>query len=213
MLRNLEHPNIIRFMDVLPEARYIKRNGDQQIVRALVLEYAEGGELFDYIAMCGRFPEKIARAYFQMLIEGLQYCHSRQICHRDIKPENLLIDGEFRLKLADFGFATLLTEAPLTLRCGTEGYMAPEVRARSYDGRTADLFSSGIILFLMYAGNPPFGRAINGDAYWGALMQGRLNIFWGSHQKTKPQGFAFSNTFMDLINRMLAPHPQDRLTI
>jgi serine/threonine protein kinase len=104
-------------------------------VLAIILEYAEGGEIFEYIAICGKFSEDVARTYFHMLIEALEYIHSKGICHRDIKPENILLDKDFILKLTDFGFGTYLSRGELKTYLGTEGYMAPEIRSWNYDGK------------------------------------------------------------------------------
>lgn len=162
--------------------------------------------------MCGRFSESAARTYFHMLIDALEYCHSKGICHRDIKPENILLDTDFRLRLADFGFATFLSRGVLKTKLGTEGYMAPEIRAKNYDGKQVDLFAAGIILFVMYAGGPPFEKAVPNDPYYKVLAAKQYNVFWGAHGKRKPAGF-FSESFKDLINRMLALKPEDRLDI
>jgi len=212
IIKSLDHPNIIRLHDVRPEATYHKKSGKEEKVLAIILEYAEGGELFEYIAMCGKFSEAVARTYFHMLIEALEYTHSKGICHRDIKPENILLDTDFRLRLADFGFATFLSRGVLKTKLGTEGYMAPEIRAKNYNGVQVDLFAAGIILFVMYAGGPPFEKAVPNDPYYKVLAAKQYNIFWGAHGKRKPAGF-FTDSFKDLINKMLALKPDDRLNI
>lgn len=162
--------------------------------------------------MCGRFTETAARTYFHMLIDALEYCHGMGICHRDIKPENILLDTDFRLRLADFGFATFLARGVLKTKLGTEGYMAPEIRTKNYDGKQVDLFAAAIILFVMYAGGPPFEKAVPNDPYYKVLAAKQYNIFWGAHGKRKPAGF-FTDSFKDLINRMLALKPEDRMDI
>lgn len=212
ILKKLEHPNIIRLYDVRPEATYHKKSGKQEKVLAIILEYADGGELFEYIAMCGRFSESAARTYFHMLIDALEYCHNMGICHRDIKPENILLDTDFRLRLADFGFATFLSRGVLKTKLGTEGYMAPEIRAKNYDGKQVDLFAAAIILFVMFAGGPPFEKAVPNDPYYKVLANKQHGVFWGAHGKRKPPGF-FSDSFKDLMNKMLALKPEERLDI
>lgn len=79
---------------------------EKKVVDFIVLELASGGELFDFVANSGRFNEKVARTYFYQLIEALKYLHSAGIAHRDLKPENIMLDQNFNLKVADFGFAT-----------------------------------------------------------------------------------------------------------
>jgi serine/threonine protein kinase len=100
----------------------------------IVLELATGGELFDYVAIGGRYSEEVCRFYFRQLIDGLYYVHSNGVTHRDLKPENLLYDGDFNLKIADFGFAAPLYGRDgsgfLKTRLGTESYMAPEIHMK-----------------------------------------------------------------------------------
>lgn len=120
------------------------------------MELAKGGELFDFIAVGGKFSESMARYFFLQLMDGLEYCHRNKICHRDLKPENLLLDKDYNLKIADFGFARDLSgdqgNAKLATRCGTVPYMAPEIfLANQYSGQSVDLFAAGIILFVMVA--------------------------------------------------------------
>ena len=104
-----------------------------------MLELAKGGELFDYIAVGGKFSESVSRFYFKQLINGLDYVHSNGVTHRDLKPENILFDGFYNLKIADFGFAAPVDgrdgSGHLRTRLGTESYMAPEIHAKKgYSG-------------------------------------------------------------------------------
>lgn len=104
----------------------MKKNGQSKKVTYIVIELAEGGELFDYVANAGAFDYITARTYFHQLIDALSYAHSKNIAHRDLKPENLLFDSQFRLKVADWGFATVVKDKNTTV-LGTESYMAPEI--------------------------------------------------------------------------------------
>lgn len=133
----------------------------------IVLEFVGGGELFDKIANEGKLSEEVARYYFRQLITGLEHCHSQNICHRDLKPENLLLDSDGNLKISDFGFSTLnIGDADgngsnraelLHTTCGTPNYVAPEVLGRDgYDGKKADVWSIGVILYVLLAGYLPF---------------------------------------------------------
>lgn len=90
--------------------------------------------------------------------------------------------------------------------------MAPEIRAKNYDGKEVDLFAAGIILFVMFAGGPPFERAVPNDPYYKVLAAKNYGVFWGAHGKKKPAGF-FNDNFKDLINKMLSLKPEERLTI
>ena len=134
----------------------------------IVLELVTGGELFDKIVNVGRFDEPTARKYFRQLISGVEYCHKQGVCHRDLKPENLLLTETGQLKISDFGLSAEFTETIaengaesgvnlLRTTCGTSNYIAPEVLADAgYDGFLADIWSCGILLFVMLAGYLPF---------------------------------------------------------
>nr|QMT27196.1 serine/threonine-protein kinase [Avena sativa] len=148
--RSLRHPNIIRFKEVVVTPTHL----------AICMEYAAGGELFDRICNAGRFSEDEARYFFQQLICGVSYCHFMQICHRDLKLENTLLDGSPapRLKICDFGYSksSLLHSKPKST-VGTPAYIAPEVLSRrEYDGKTADMWSCGVTLYVMLVGGYPF---------------------------------------------------------
>ncbi|XP_070001765.1 serine/threonine-protein kinase SAPK2-like isoform X2 [Nicotiana tabacum] len=148
--RSLRHPNIIKFKEVFLTPTHL----------AIVMEYAAGGELFERICNAGRFSEDEARFFFQQLISGVSYCHSMQICHRDLKLENTLLDGSStpRLKICDFGYSksSVLHSQPKST-VGTPAYIAPEVLSRKeYDGKTADVWSCGVTLYVMLVGAYPF---------------------------------------------------------
>lgn len=105
------------------------------IVRYLVLEYVEGGELFDYLVSQGRLHADEASRYFQQIIAGVDYCHRFNICHRDLKPENLLLDSEGNIKIADFGMAALEPSGRLLeTSCGSPHYASPEIVMVSFCG-------------------------------------------------------------------------------
>ncbi|CAI9737668.1 serine/threonine-protein kinase Chk1-like [Octopus vulgaris] len=152
----LKHDNVIRF--------YGSRTaGDQQF---MFLEYACGGELFDRIEPDVGMSPQLAQYYFRQLIEGLEYLHSRGVAHRDLKPENLLLDENDTLKISDFGFATVFRyqgeEREMEKCCGTLPYVAPEViRRRPYSAQPADIWSCGIILVAMLAGELPWDEPSN----------------------------------------------------
>ena len=105
-MSKLHHENLVNLIDVRDSATYKKKTGETYQCFAIVLEYAGGGELFDFIALGGRFSPNVARTYFYQMMAGLNYMHEKGYAHRDIKPENLLLTNEFVLKIADFGFAT-----------------------------------------------------------------------------------------------------------
>lgn len=149
IMKLIDHPNIMRLYDVW------ETSGELY----LILEYIEGGELFDYICEKGKLPSDEALDYFQQLIGAIDYCHRFNIAHRDLKPENLLLDTKKRLKVADFGMAAWQSGGAnlLETACGSPHYAAPEVvRGEPYDGSSADIWSCGVILFALLAGRLPF---------------------------------------------------------
>lgn len=173
------------------------------------MELADGGELFDYVANTGSFCYVTARSYFRQLLEALAFSHEKNIAHRDLKPENLLFDKEFRLKVADWGFACTLKEGEKNRTVlGTESYMAPEIHLKmAYDANAVDLFASAIVLFIMVVGTPPFTRADTKDPYYNLLVQGKHDRFWQQHLKFKKDKEFFTPEFKDMIGRMLAYDP------
>ena len=169
-----------------------------------------GGELFDFIAETGKFSEKVARTYFHQMMNGLHYMHSKGYAHRDIKPENILLGRDFVLKLADFGFSCLLKgkdgSGILHTKLGTEGYMAPEVPSKNYDGAKADIFAAGVILFIMYAGNPPFEKAAVNDPYYKLIKEKNFSTFCKAHSRRRPLNY-FGDAFRNLFEKMVAYNP------
>ncbi|CAG7786520.1 unnamed protein product [Allacma fusca] len=151
----LDHDNIIRFYGSRKEGP----------IEYIFLEYASGGELFDRIEPdCGMDANK-AQNYFQQLINGVDYLHKLGIAHRDLKPENILLDGSDRIKISDFGFATVFRirgrDRLLDKRCGTLPYVAPEVLKGNYKAPPADIWSCGIILVALLAGELPWDKPSN----------------------------------------------------
>ncbi|KAH9296520.1 hypothetical protein KI387_040108, partial [Taxus chinensis] len=172
----------------------------------IVLEFVSGGELFDKIVNHGRLKEDEARRYFQQLINAVDYCHSRGVYHRDLKPENLLLDTFGNLKISDFGLSALSQQVRddglLHTTCGTPNYVAPEViNDKGYDGATADLWSCGVILFVLMAGYLPFDDP--------NLMTLYKKIYKADF--TCPAWF--STSAKKLITRILDPNPKTRITI
>jgi len=177
----------------------------------VVLELATGGELFEFLQHTGSFEEAVARTYFHQLINGASYCHSQGVAHRDLKPENLLMDDRFVLKLADFGFAKVMDAGKnLYTQCGTPGYMAPEMfDLHGYDAMKADVWACGVILFIMFAGFPPFQAPKTTDWWFHKLKNNRHDLFWRAHSRT----VYFSDAFKDLVNKILCTDPSLRITL
>jgi serine/threonine protein kinase len=208
----IQHPNVIRLVDVDWDATYVKRSGKNADVILVVLELATGGELFEFLSFTGCFEEAVARTYFHQLIAGVGYCHSKGVVHRDLKPENLLLDGNFVLKLADFGFSNVFGASDKTMftECGTPGYMAPEmIKNAGYEPTGADIWACGVILFIMLAGFPPFQKPNVSDWWFQKLFSGKHHLFWQAHSRNA----YFSETTKDFINKILQPDPTKRITV
>ena len=148
IMKLIEHPNIMRLHDVWETSTELY----------LILEYVEGGELFDYLCERGRLPAREALGYFQQIIAAIDYCHRFNIAHRDLKPENLLLDRDKNIKVADFGMAVWQSAGNmLNTACGSPHYAAPEViKGEAYDGTAADIWSCGVILYALLIGRLPF---------------------------------------------------------
>lgn len=191
LMRLLDHPHILKLINVLESARHLH----------LVLEYAESGELFEFLVRSQSLKEETAFQIFREIIYALEYLHAHNICHRDLKPENILLDGHGHIKLADFGFARWMSEKIAETSCGSPHYAAPEViRGHPYDGCAADCWSAGVILFALLAGYLPF----DDPSIRNLLTKVKRGKF------TMPP---FNPEFQDLIKRLLCLDPTKRITI
>ncbi|MBA0811092.1 hypothetical protein Gohar_003023 [Gossypium harknessii] len=220
-MKLIRHPNVIRMYEVMASKTKIY----------IVLEFVTGGELFNKIASRGRFKEDEARKYFQQLIHAVDYCHSRGVYHRDLKPENLLLDANGVLKVSDFGLSALPQQVGddglLHTTCGTPNYVAPEViNNKGYHGAKADLWSCGVILFVLMAGYLPFEHPnLMGLYKKVAVLSSFRFIFLLLQSKSccviTYQIFKadfdcppwFSSSAKKLIKRILDPNPLTRITV
>eukprot|EP01012_Entosiphon_sulcatum_P026196 TRINITY_DN315_c0_g1_i1.p1 TRINITY_DN315_c0_g1~~TRINITY_DN315_c0_g1_i1.p1 ORF type:complete len:447 (-),score=68.36 TRINITY_DN315_c0_g1_i1:25-1365(-) len=194
IMKLLKHDHVVKMFEVIQSPQHIY----------IVLELVTGGELFDRIVAAKRFDENTARRYFQQLIFGVHYCHSQGVAHRDLKPENLLVDASDSLKISDFGLSALNKDNGklLMTTCGTPNYVAPEVlKEKGYNGVMSDVWSCGVILFVMLAGFLPFDDpTMNG--LFAIIERGEYRI---------PKHF--TPPVKSLINRMLTVDPTKRITL
>jgi len=215
-LRQCAHPHVIGLIEAGKGLQENPKKGDKT-VHYIVLELAQGGELFDFIALGGRFPESVARLYAKQLCEALNFMHTAGVCHRDLKPENLMLDGNYNLKVADFGFAAPTAgrdgKGKLSTQLGTASYMAPEIHlGKQYDGTAVDVLATGIILFVMVTQRPPFSQASPDDPHYRLLIGKRADLFWQAHADAEGEDI-YSSEFKNLFEGMLAFNPKERLTI
>ncbi|XP_051133640.1 CBL-interacting serine/threonine-protein kinase 12-like [Andrographis paniculata] len=195
VLRRVRHPNIVQLIEVMATKSRI----------FFVMEYVKGGELFNKVAK-GRLKEEVARKYFQQLISAVAFCHARGVYHRDLKPENILLDDDGNLKVSDFGLSAISEQIKqdglFHTLCGTPAYVAPEVLARKgYDAAKVDIWSCGVILFVLMAGYLPFHDQ-NLMAMYKKIQKGEFRC---------PRWF--SPELIRLLNRMLDTNPETRITI
>uniref|UniRef100_A0A671QS13 Serine/threonine-protein kinase BRSK2-like n=1 Tax=Sinocyclocheilus anshuiensis TaxID=1608454 RepID=A0A671QS13_9TELE len=193
ILKLIEHPHVLKLYDVYENNKYLY----------LVLEHVSGGELFDYLVKKGRLTPKEARKFFRQIISALDFCHSHSICHRDLKPENLLLDEKNNIRIADFGMASLqVGDSLLETSCGSPHYACPEViRGEKYDGRRADVWSCGVILFALLVGALPFDH----DNLRQLLEKVKSGVFHMPH--------FIPPDCQALLRGMIEVNPEKRLTV
>ena len=211
-LENLQHPGIVNLVEQGTGEMADDKKGKSKTVNYIVLELVQGGELFDFVANSGRFTEEVARYYFHQFMDALNYMHTSGSAHRDLKPENIMLDSDFNLKIADFGFAAPAEgrdgKGFLQTQLGTASYMAPEIHlGKSYTGPGVDLFASAIILFVMLSQRPPFGSPNPKDPHYRLLAADRSDLFWKAHDEVDSGVSTYSAEFKDLFTKMTRLNP------
>lgn len=191
LMRFLDHPHLLKLEDVVESQNHLY----------IVMEYAPKGELFDYLVTRRTLSPDIALNFFRQIIYGLDYLHLHGFCHRDLKPENILLDYANQIKIGDFGFARWMKSNIAVTSCGSPHYAAPEViKGVTYDGRSADVWSSGVILYALLCGRLPFED----------------NSVRNLLAKVKAGDYHVPNIhedLKDLIAKMLIVDPNQRITI
>jgi len=199
ILTQMDHDNIVRLVDFFEEEKFFY----------VVLEFLEGGELFDRIVKKSFYNEKEARDLVYIMLSAMKYCHDRNVVHRDLKPENLLLtspDDDANVKIADFGFA-IKANGPMSLatQCGTPGYVAPEILSTQPYGKAVDMWSIGVITYILLGGYPPF-HDDNQKNLFKKIKRGDYQFhpeYWGS----------VSDEAKDLISNLLKTNPNERYTV
>ncbi|KAK3562474.1 hypothetical protein QTP86_034584 [Hemibagrus guttatus] len=190
IMKILNHPNIVKLFEVIETEKTLY----------LIMEYASGGEVFDYLVAHGRMKEKEARAKFRQIVSAVQYCHQKRIVHRDLKAENLLLDADMNIKIADFGFSNEFTIGnKLDTFCGSPPYAAPELfQGKKYDGPEVDVWSLGVILYTLVSGSLPFDGQ--------NLKELRERVLRGKYRIP----FYMSTDCENLLKRLLVLNPGKR---
>ncbi|XP_049874802.1 serine/threonine-protein kinase SIK2 [Pectinophora gossypiella] len=193
IMKRLDHPHIIKLYQVMETKNMIY----------IVSEYANKGEIFDYIARYGRMAEQAARRKFWQILSAVEYCHERRIVHRDLKAENLLLDANMNIKIADFGFSNYYATGELLATwCGSPPYAAPEVfEGKRYTGPEIDIWSLGVVLYVLVCGALPFDGSTL-QSLRDRVLSGRFRI-----------PYFMSEDCESLIRKMLVLEPMKRYTI
>jgi len=208
-LQLVRHSHVIKLLAYNLSAKYPTNDGEHIKTVLLVLEYCQGGELFDLLYYAERLDEITARTYFRQLMLGLREIHSAGIAHRDIKPQNILLDSDYCIKITDFGLSKIMeTEEDRIMKTtyvGTRGYQAPELLRDKPYTNACDIFSSGVVLFILVAGYPPFESAHKTDKWYKAIIDGDAEKFWHYHRRAK-----LSDDVKELITGMFTYKPYKR---
>lgn len=209
-MQGLNHQNIVNILGYGSDG-YVKKPSGREIKNLvfILLEYIPGGLLFDLCQTCGGMGEDAGRYFLNQMIDVLSYMQSKNVVHRDLKLENILVDDQINLKVADFGFATYKKINKLKSYRGTMTYMAPEIKeGKQYDGRQIDIFSTGVILFIIVQGIFPFKEAKKDEYFYNLLLNNKLDQYW-----KKVGGNNLSDEFKDLILKMFSYDGNKRPTI
>jgi serine/threonine protein kinase len=190
-LRNNKH--IVKLLEAFENEKYY----------FIIMENVVGGNLFNAINKMGKLPESLAKNIFRQLIETIKYIHSKNIVHRDIKPDNILLNLNNNIKLCDFGVSKEIKKGILISdSCGTPAFIAPEILlSKPYDPYIADIWSCGVVLYIMVSGFFPF-TGINETQLHKSILSGKF-----------PKPNSISKELMDLINKILELNPNKRIKL
>jgi len=180
ILKSLNHNGIVRLLDFGDHGSCIKSSG--RLIPDLVyitMEYVPNGLLFDMCQVMGAMGEDVGRFFAHQMLDSIEYMHQNRVVHRDLKLENILVDQHMNLKIADFGFASYKNIDCLKSYRGTMTYMAPEIKeGKVYKGTTVDLFSFGVILFIIVQGIFPFKEARKEEYFYNLILTGQSELYF-----------------------------------
>jgi len=199
ILKDLDHPNIVKMYEFLEDEKWIY----------IVTEICKGGELFDEILNRSKFDESDAAIVMKQLLSAINYCHSKKIVHWDLKPENMLLEQDKdleKIKIVDFGTSLVYDQGKkLEEKLGTAYYIAPEVIKKSYNEK-CDLWSCGVIMYILISGEPPFNDArADNDAIMKKVEAGKYDIEHGIWKSVSKEA-------KDLIKKLLTYDPAERIS-
>jgi len=210
ILKNLQHAGIISMYEYGDAGQVLKPSG--RIIDNLVfivMEFVQGGLLFDLCQTMGAMGEDAGRYFLHQIIDSMEYMHNKKVVHRDLKLENILVTDNLDLKIADFGFACYKSIDHLTSYRGTMTYMAPEIKEnKAYKGKQVDMFSIGVIIFIIVQGIFPFKEARKEEYFYNLLLEGKYDTYF-----QKVNGNGLSEEFKDLILRFFSYNGDQRPTI
>ncbi|XP_066582377.1 calcium/calmodulin-dependent protein kinase type 1 isoform X2 [Prorops nasuta] len=197
VLRRLTHPNIVQLLETFEDKHKVY----------LVMELVTGGELFDRIVEKGSYTEKDASDLIRQVLEAVDYMHEQGVVHRDLKPENLLYyspDEDSKIMISDFGLSKMEDSGIMATACGTPGYVAPEVLAQKPYGKAVDVWSIGVISYILLCGYPPFYDENDANLF--------AQILKGEFEFDSPYWDDISDSAKDFINKLMCVNVEERYT-
>lgn len=210
ILQALNHPNVVKILGQGTEGHVLKKKG--KVVNGIVyllLECITGGLLFDVAQTMGGMGEDAGRFFMSQMLDVLEFMHGKGVAHRDLKLENIMVDENMNLKVADFGYSSFTNVHKLKSYRGTKTYMAPEIKyGKVYDGFQIDMFSTGVILFILVHGTFPFKEAKKDEYYYNMIYTNKIDEYFdatGANDR--------SSEFKDLILSLFSYNGEDRMTV
>ncbi|XP_053984101.1 calcium/calmodulin-dependent protein kinase type 1 isoform X1 [Hylaeus volcanicus] len=197
VLRRLTHPNIVQLLETFEDKHKVY----------LIMELVTGGELFDRIVEKGSYTEKDASYLIRQVLEAVDYMHEQGVVHRDLKPENLLYyspDEDSKIMISDFGLSKMEDSGIMATACGTPGYVAPEVLAQKPYGKAVDVWSIGVISYILLCGYPPFYDENDANLF--------AQILKGEFEFDSPYWDDISDSAKDFIHKLMCVNVEERFT-